>query len=161
MGKRKIRVNGMDIVILAVLAAAVALLLYIFVWSDEGTGAAQTEYASITYVIEVKEIDERFAGMVKTGQKIEDAVKHGPLGTVSGVEVQDTLLAKYDEISGREVYHPIPGKVNMYITVTAEAAVSELGYSVGGEMVRVGKFFSLQCPELQCYGYCIKLDVEQ
>jgi len=78
------------------------------------------------------------------------------------VPVPDQYQGVYhDEISGREVYHPIPGKVNMYITVTAEAAVSELGYSVGGEMVRVGKFFSLQCPELQCYGYCIKLDVEQ
>ena len=161
MGKRKVRVNGMDLVILAVILAAVALLLYVFVWSDESTDASQTQYTDITYVVEIKEIDERYAGMVKVGQQIEDAVKHGALGTVAGVEVQTTLVPKYDETTGKEVYSPVPGKINLYITVTAEAAISSLGYSVSGEMIRVGKHISMQCPELLCHGYCIKLDVAQ
>ena len=92
MSKRKIRINAMDFVILAVIAAAAALLLYVFVWSDAGE-SAQPETIELTYVVEIVGMDEQFENAVQDGDRVEDAVKRGLLGTVSGTpEVRDIIL---------------------------------------------------------------------
>ena len=63
MNKRKLRINGMDIVILAVIAAALALLLYIFVWSAEPE-TAEAEYVDLVYVLEVTSLEGQFQNLV-------------------------------------------------------------------------------------------------
>lgn len=159
MKKRKIRINGMDFAILAVIAAAVFLILYIFVWSDD-TDTIQSETAEILYVVEVVGIDEQFEDLIKEGQRVEDAVKRGVMGTVEGKpEVRDMLKAEFDNVSGQEVYNTVPGKSNLYITIRADASVTDRGYSVNDEYIYVGAQLSMVFPEMKCDGYCIQLDV--
>ena len=161
MSKRKIRINAMDFVILAVIAAAAALLLYVFVWSDAGE-SAQPETMELTYVVEIVGMDEQFENAVQDGDRVEDAVKRGLLGTVSGTpEVRDTLKAEYDQDTRSEVYVKVPGKSNLYVTITADAAVTPQGYMVNGQYVYVGAPMSMLFPNLKCDGYCIQLDAAE
>lgn len=161
MSKRKIRINAMDFIILAVIAAAAALLLYVFVWSDSGE-SAQPENTQITYVVEIVGVDERFENAVQDGDRVEDAVKRGLLGVVSGTpEVRGTLKAEYDNDTQTEVYSRVPGKSNLYITITADASVTPQGYTVNGEYVYVGAPLSMLFPNLKCDGYCIQLDAAE
>ena len=161
MKKRKIRINAMDILILVVILAAAALLLYVFVWSDESE-TTQVQKAEITYVVEIIGVEEQFAHNIKDGQVVEDAVKRGKIGTVKGTpEVRDMLKADYSNTTGEEVYSRVPGRVNLYITIVAEADVSPRGYMVNGEYVYVGGDFSLMFPEMKCDGYCIRLDAAE
>ena len=160
MKKRKIRINGMDFAILAVIAAAVLLILYVFVWSGKADAAAQNEKAEILYVVEIIGVDEPFVNLIREGQRVEDAVARGFLGTVEGKpEVRDMLKADYDNATGEEVYYPVPGRFNLYITIRAEADVTNRGYSVNDEYVYVGAQMSLLFPEMKCDGFCIQLDV--
>ena len=95
MEKRKIRINAMDFVIVAVILAAAALLLYVFLWSDESE-TTQKKTAEITYVVEIVGVDEQFQHNIQDGQRVEDAVKRGYIGTVKGTpEVRDMLKAEY------------------------------------------------------------------
>jgi len=161
MEKRKIRINAMDFVIVAVILAAAALLLYVFLWSDESE-TTQKKTAEITYVVEIVGVDEQFQHNIQDGQRVEDAVKRGYIGTVKGTpEVRDMLKAEYDNTAGKEVYNRVPGKCNLYITITSEADVSPRGYSVNGEFVYVGAQLSLMFPDMKCDGYCIRLDAAE
>lgn len=161
MKKRKIRINAMDVVILMVILAAAALLLYVFVWSDESE-STQSQKTEITYVVEIVGVEEQFAHMIRDGQVVEDAVKRGKIGTVKGTpEVRDTLKAEYSNEADMEVYSRVPGRSNLYITITAEADVYPQGYMVNGEYVYVGAALSLMFPDLKCDGYCIRLDAAE
>ena len=161
MKKRRIHINAMDFVILAVIAAAVILLLYVFVFSDESE-VPQDTFTEITYVVEVTGVEEQFENRIKDGQRVEDAVKRAYLGTVTGTpEVRDTLRAQFDNDSRTEVYSKIPGKCNLYITITAEAAVTNHGYLVGEQYIYVGELLSMVSPDMKCEGYCIRIDAAE
>jgi len=158
MMKRKIRINLMDILILLVLAAAVIVLLYVFVWNDS-TDSVQVQNATITYVVEVVQVDERYSDLIENGQPVVDAVTRQPLGTINGTpESRATLIANFDSSTQKEVYTEMPGKVNLYITITAEANVTDRGYTVSGVPIRVGERLSLMLPNMQCTGFCIQLE---
>ncbi len=159
MTKRKIRINGMDVVILTVIAAAVLLLLYVFVWSA-GEDTAETEYVDLVYVVEVMSLDGQFQNSIQAGQPVLDAVKRGSMGTVQTTpQVVPMKVAAYDEESGQEVYNEVPGKYRMSISIEAKAAVSPQAYTVGGTAIYVGEKLSLVFPNMKCDGYCVDLMV--
>lgn len=159
MNKRKIRINGMDVVILAVILAAVLLLLYVFVWSA-GQETTETEYVDLVYVVEVTNLDGQFQNSIQAGQAVLDAVKRGSMGTVKGTpQVVPMKVAAYDNDSGQEVYNEVPGKYRMQITIEAKAAVSSQAYTVGGQAIYVGEKLSLVFPNMKCDGYCVDLMV--
>lgn len=160
-GKRKIRINGMDVVILAVIAAAVVLLLYVFVWSA-GQETTETQYVDLVYVVEVTSLDGQFQNGIQAGQPVLDAVKRGSMGTVQGTpQVIPMKVAEYDNESGQEVYNEVPGKYRMLVTIEARAAVSEQEYTVGGQSIYVGSKMSLVFPNMKCDGYCVDLLVTE
>ena len=161
MNKRKIRINGMDIVILAVIAAALALLLYIFVWSA-GPEKAETEYVALVYVLEVTGLEGQFQNLVQAGQPVQDAVKRGNMGTVvSTPQITPMKKAEFDNDTGQEVYNEVPGRYRMLVTIEASAAVTEQAYTVGGQEVYVGALMSLVFPGLKCDGYCVDLEIAE
>lgn len=155
--KRKIRINGMDVVILAVIAAAVVLVLYVFVWSA-GQETTETQYVDLVYVVEVTNVEGQFQNGIQAGQLVLDAVKRGGMGTVQGTpQVIPMKVAEYDNESGQEVYSEVPGKYRMLITIEAKAAVSEQEYTIDGQSVYVGSKMSLVFPNMKCDGYCVDL----
>ena len=159
MNKRKIRINGMDIVILAVIAAALALLLYVFVWSAEPE-TAETEYVDIVYVMEVTNVDGQFQNRIQKGQPVRDAVKRGEMGTVQSIpQILPMKMPEFDQVTLQEVYSVVPGKYRMLVSIAAKAAVSEREYTVGGQAVYVGGKLSLVFPDMKCDGYCVDLEI--
>lgn len=161
MSKRKLRVNAMDIVILAVILAAVALLLYVFVWSD-GQDTAETEYVDLVYVLEVTNLDGQYQNAIQAGQPVLDAVKRGSMGMVQSTPlVVPMKKAEFDNESGQEVYNEVPGKYRMQITIEAKAAVSEREYTVGNQAIYVGEQLSLLFPGMKCDGYCVDLRIAE
>jgi len=161
MNKRKLRINGMDIVILAVIAAALALLLYIFVWSA-GPESTEQEYVDLVYVLEVTSLEGQFQNLVQAGQPVLDAIKRGNMGTVvSTPHITPMKKAEFDNDTRQEVYNEVPGRYRMLVSIEASAVVTEQGYTVGDQDVYVGALMSLVFPNLKCDGYCIDLEIAE
>lgn len=159
MSKRKLKINGMDVVILAVIAVAVLLLLYVFVWSAGGE-TTETEYVDLVYVLEVTNLDGQFQNSIQAGQPVLDAVKRGSMGTVQATpQVIPMKVAAYDNESGQEVYNEVPGKYRMLVSIEAKAVVSPQEYTVGGQVICVGEKLSLVFPNMKCDGYCVDVMV--
>lgn len=157
MTNRKIRFNFVDLLILAVIALAAVLLLYVFVWSGRTPETAQTQYTDIEYVVEIQRIDEAFVSQVRVGQAAEDLVERKQIGTIRWVETTPAQDINFNFTTGQEEYSEVEGKVNLYLTISAQAIETESSYTVDSYEIRVGRLVSLLLPNFQCNGYCIEL----
>lgn len=158
MSKRKLRFNAIDALIILVIAAAVFVLLYVFVFSGRGTQtAAEVTTTTIRYVVELQNMDEHLQDAVKKGQLVEDAVERKKIGTVSGIQAVPFEKITFDYVNGRETTAAVEGKVTLKITIEAQAVETDRAFTVDGCEIRVGQQYSLILPDLYGYGYCTEL----
>ncbi|MBP3294508.1 MAG: DUF4330 domain-containing protein [Clostridia bacterium] len=158
MSKRKLRFNAIDALIILVIAAAVFVLLYVFVFSGRGTQtAAEVTTTTIRYVVELQNMDEHLQDAGKKGQLVEDAVERKKIGTVSGIQAVPFEKITFDYVNGRETTSSVEGKVTLKITIEAQAVETDRAFTVDGCEIRVGQQYSLILPDLYGYGYCTEL----
>ncbi len=162
MAKPKTRFNLMDALILLAILAVIALLLYVFIFSETNpvTGANAESY-SLTYVVEATKIDEEFSDMIKVGDSVIDSAKKMQIGTVTAVEIQPYLHMGTDMHEDALVLNPVDGYVNLYITVQADASLNGVSYSINGYDMYVGAKIHLSFDNMVCTGYCISMDAAQ
>jgi len=161
MQKRAFKFNIMDVLILLVILAVAAVLLYVFVLSDKPIlRAAETH--TVTYVVEVAGLNEEYRDLIAVGDEVIDSAKKLPIGTITAVETQEYFYMGENSREGTLVLSPVDGFVTQYVTIEAEASLVSDGYpkySIGGYDIFVGSLVYLSLPNLVCSGYCISLDV--
>ena len=161
MSKRKLRFNAIDALIILVIAAAVFVLLYVFVFSGRGTQtASEVTSTTIRYVVELQNMDEHLRNVVKKDQPVEDAVERKKIGKVVGVQPVDFEKITFDYVNGRETTSKVEGKVTLKITIEAQAVETDRAFTVDGCQIRVGQQYSLILPDLYGYGYCTEIIVD-
>lgn len=161
MKERKIRFNFIDVVILLLIAAVVFAVLYVFVFSARNDSpAAQTQYTKIRYVIQAVGIDEKYDGLVKAGDSVEEAISRKAVGSVVGVQSEPYQKVTFDYENGKETVALVEGKITMNITIEATATESDSAFTAGGCEIRVGQQYSIAMPDLYCSGYCIELTAD-
>ena len=66
MNKRKLRFNGVDVLLILMIAAAAFVLLYVFVFSDRGSDVQSgSDTVKIQYVVQLQNLDARFSESVR------------------------------------------------------------------------------------------------
>ncbi len=162
MAKRKTGFNLMDAVILVAILAVVALLLYVFVFSESASvQAGNTDSYTLTYVVEATKISEEFADKISIGDTVIDSAKKMRIGTVTAVEVKPYEHMATNLHEGKLVLTPVDGYKNLEITVQADAVLDGISYSINGYEVYVGAKIFLSFGDMVCSGYCISLDAAQ
>ena len=161
MEKRKHGFNIIDVVVILLILAAVALTVRHFV---KDTGPDGT--AKITFVVQtlessvedmIPEESERFTGGVKVGDAVFDADTGVRIGTVTDCDsrpAQFTAVAK----SGVEVKTPVDGFRTLTVTCEAEGKTDGDSFTVGGVPISSGKIYTLTFPDLWCRAECIFAD---
>ena len=168
MSKRKLRINFVDILILLVILAAVAVLVYVYAGKGK-TEVQNVETVFLEFVVEIPELNGSFTNLLTEGNPVEDAISRVKLGRVYSYENKEFLSTDFDAENNREVYKPVQnydgenmenrGLKNLYITIHAEAVVTDHGYMVNGKQICVGEKLSLRFPDMYAVGYCINLRV--
>ena len=161
MNKRKLRFNGVDVLLILLALAAAFVLFKVFILNDRGGDIqAGTDTVKIQYVVQLQNLDARSQESVRRGQAVEDAITRKPIGTVAGVEVHDYEKVVFDYDTGREVVSRTEGKITMLVTIEADVIETDRAFLANGCDIRVGKQFSLMLPEIYGVGFCIRLDKE-
>ena len=160
MNKRKIRFNFIDLLLLLLIAAVVFAVLYIFVLSGRDTAQDDESTVTVQYVVEIANIDERFADAVKKGQPVQDAIQRKNVGTVVGAEAKDYEKIVFDYDSAEEVLAKSEGRITLYVTVEAQVYESDSAFTAEGVAIRVGERYSLIFPDLYGVGYCTSLKIK-
>ncbi len=162
MAKRKTGFNLMDAVILAAILAVIALLLYVFVFSESASlQSGDNNKYTLTYVVEATKISDEFTDMIEVGDPVIDSAKKMKIGTVTAVEVQPYLYLGTDMHEGELVLNPVDGYSNLYVTIQADAVLNDISYSIDGYEMYVGAKIFLSFSDMVCTGYCISLDAAQ
>ena len=161
MNTRKLRFNGVDVLLILIALAAAFVLLKVFVLNDRGGDVqAGSDTVKIQYVVQLQNLDARFKESVHRGQAVEDAITRKSIGTVVGVEVHDFEKVVFDYDSGREIVSSVDGRITMLVTIEADVVETDRAFLADGCDIRVGKQFSLMLPEIYGVGFCIRLDKE-
>ena len=154
MKKKKLRFNLIDLIILFVIAAAVFLLLQVFVFSGNNNQADEVNYTNISYVFEIQKVDSRFEDLVEVGQPVQDAVERRSIGQVTGVQSVPYQELVFNAEEGIEAVADVENMITLKITVEATAIESDQAFTVDGCVIKVGQQYSLALPNMYCVGYC-------
>lgn len=159
MRKRKMKFNIMDVLILLAVAAVAAVLVYVFVLSEntpvDSLGGAPT--TKITYVVELTGIDDALSDNISVGETLIDAAKKMNIGTIVAVETQPYVYLGKNLTDGTMELTTVDNKSTIYVTVEADATLTGIAYSISGYDIYVGEKVYLSLPDFTGTGYCISL----
>lgn len=160
MEKKKFRFNIIDAIILFVILAAIALLVYVFVISDKTV----EEYpkCQIECVIEVTRINENLANeaQIGEGKNVFNPVNNKLIGKViSEPEIKNTITTSFDEETGQEIYPEVEGLKDIYFTLRLDAEKTEWGFAAGDLYFDVNDSVRFRVGDFECNGTCLDLKV--
>ena len=159
MRKRKMKFNIMDVLILLAVAAVAAVLVYVFVLSEntpvDSLGGTPT--TKITYVVELTGIDDALSDNISVGETLIDAAKKMNIGTIVAVETQPYVYLGKNLTDGTMELTTVDNKSTIYVTVEADATLTGISYSISGYDIYVGEKVYLSLPDFTGTGYCISL----
>lgn len=158
MNNKKPRFNVVDGLIILLIAAVIFAAVYIFVLRKNKSDGAEVNYQTIEYVVEMKNVDERYAGAVKKDQPIQDAIKRKNIGKVVGVQSVPYEKITFNSVDGVETVSEVEGKITMTVTIEATAVATDQAFTVDGCVIRVGQEYSLMLPNMYFVGYCIEIN---
>ncbi len=158
MEKKKFRFNIIDVFIILIILAAIALLGYVFIFSDKTVEKYETQ--EIECVIEVTRINEIFRDKFNQGDPVINPTNNRQFGTVTETpERKRAITTAFDEKTGNEVYPEIEGADDYIITFVGTADKTEWGYRFADMYIYVGETSTIQFGDIQCNGTCIKMTV--
>ena len=160
--KRKGKFNFIDFLLVLIVLAIIAALVYVFLPSSLIKRVTSDKTLDMQYTIEILGVDEQYISNIVENDTVIDSVTKSNIGTVTAVDysMQYTELA-YDEGSNTGVLTPISGKYNIVVTISATAEYEEgIGYTVNGTRIAVGEKISARFPNYICECYCISVPLD-
>ncbi len=154
--KRKFRFNIVDVLIILLVVAAVAVAAKFLIDRSSGSIGGDSKTV-ITYVVEFNNVEERFADSVKAGDSVQYDVKKVDFGTVVGVQASPYQIISFNYDEQTEVVTTVEGKITLTVTMEAEVTESDRGFERNGSDIRVGQAYSLNFPNFASTGYCVKV----
>ena len=145
-GKLFGKINIIDLVIVLVVVAAVAILGYKFLAPKANESSASVAVAK--YYIE--EVTDFVVENVKIGDKCMDESKNVSLGTVTDIEIGDAVSYGTND-KGEFVQSSKPGHKSMIITTEVNATPFDHGMIVGASKYYVGHTFVFLAGKAKLY----------
>ena len=159
---KKGRFNLIDFLLIVIILALIAGIVYVFIPSSLVSRVTADETYEIQYTLELTGVDEAYIDNILENDIVIDSVSKSNLGTVAAVDysIQYTELA-YNENESVGVLTPVAGKYNVIVTVNATAQYEQgKGYSVNGTRIAVGEKINARFPNYVCECYCISIPLD-
>lgn len=165
--KKRMHLNWIDALFVLFLLMAVCVAVLVFGSGREET-SSDGQAVKLRYVVKVGELREELDDRITVGDTAYDSSGLYRMGTVIGSQsehstyfsssVTETVVGSGGEFYEAPVSSVIPGKVDLYVTLEAEALLMEDGrYYVDGRFVCVGTFLSLMTQHFFGEGYCVSI----
>lgn len=131
----------LSIIDLLIVAVVVAALMVFYMFFVKGTSQIQVvgDKHTVTYTVEVKNVNEAFTKQPQIGQNLFNSSKNTYIGKVVGIEVlpDDDVHQNYETGS-----HELIDEVDEYkvlITAEGEATIDDRFTLIGSQKIRVGE----------------------
>ena len=158
---KKVRFNIIDAIVIAAFLVFIALFIFIldpFAWFNDD---AIYREAYVTYVVEIKDVDEEIIKSIRKNDELFSADSAEPLETIANVDSLPHYEVKsVESVNGTEqVEIEVEGKRDVYITVYVKCTYeNEIGYIVGSQQIAVGSRVNVCSSYFSGSGYCIGIE---
>lgn len=154
MSEKKVKFTVIDAVIILVVLAALAVgVKKVMPMLAGGTG---TEKVDFTVLVQKEDIG--FADAITVGDNVTVSLTEKDGGTVKEVKAEPAVTMAYNSIDGTYANETIDGKYDVYITIEADAKVSDLAVKTGGTAVKVGAEIPVRGKGYASMGYVIAIN---
>jgi len=157
--KKIYKFNIIDFVLVMIILAAVAVLLYVMLGNNLLAGKENT---TIIYTIEIDLLKNELvtaANQITPGTKITDSVRGYEIGEVQSVKITDATQNRTDLSTGVVSSKPFPNHSKVIITVKAKCVKEKARYVINGKTIMVGVAISFRTPNFISYGTCTYMEI--
>lgn len=154
MSEKKVRITAIDVIIILVLLAVLAIGAIKIVPSM--LGGEEKQKVDFTVMIQNKDGD--FANAVTVGDDVTVSLTEKDGGVVKSVEAKPAETMVYNSIDGSYTNEVVDGKFDVYVTIEAEADVSDLAIKTGGTAIKVGVEIPVRGKGYASTGYVIEIN---
>jgi len=147
--------NLFDIILIGVIIILAVVLVFLSRTGEVDESAAQ---GTVTYVLELRRMENGSEELVKVGDRLTDKIKKYDIGTVTDVEIKDAATLADDILQGASGDTAFPTGKDVYVTVEAPCTENDTTITVGGGYtIRVGRDVSVRGPGYFGAGYIIDI----
>lgn len=152
------RFTVLDGIIILVILAVIGVGIYLVAADKAPTAAENT--VPVTFTVELKGIKDVYANNIRVGDTVIDSVTKKTIGTVAAVETLPHTEYIVNQESGVIEEKAYPGQATVLLTVSSDAVLGGLGYTIDGYRVAIGVLHHLQLPHFLGSGYCIGVQAQ-
>ena len=158
MEKKKFSFNIIDLFIVLIIVGAVALLGYVFIFSDKTP--EKKEMHDVECVVEITRINTIFRDKIGEGDPVINPNNNRTFGKLSGTpERRPSITTVFDENAKEEIYPEVPNADDYIVTFVGSAEKTEWGYKFADLYIIVNDAVSFQIGDMLVNGTCIKMTV--
>ncbi len=151
--KKKISFNLIDVALIVIALAAIAILVFVFNNKDIVKPSGK-ENVKIEYTVTLSPVREEYINLVKVGDKVINTAVMENCGEVVSVTNSDYYYVGVNSETGESVSTPYPGMKTIVIKIRATATKTAYGYSVNGFDIVIGENVSIRVPDFTGTGKC-------
>ena len=153
---KKFRFNIIDV--LFILLILIVILGGFYFFRIRSAKNAQTaQQISISYTVEIKDIDEDDLPHITKGDPVVDSYSLKNIGIVEAISYTDSEYIGVNQEDGTIVKSVYPGYQNIKITIQADADTGHGTYEINGYTLAVGTAVSVRLPGFAGSGSCISI----
>lgn len=157
--KRRWKIGALDILIVLLIVAAVIFVIKFSSAGDDAVVDSNPEN-SVLFTVEMGMVNEDFLTDVKEGDLVYDAKKGSLIGAVVSSELTPYIGLSYDRENKINRETEVDGLYNAYITIRANADITDRNTTVNSTDIMVGASLTLQSSSFAGGSFCIDLDLE-
>ncbi len=154
MAEKKIKFTVIDVIIVLVVLIALgigAVKVFPRLFNN-----SKNEKVDFTVMIQNKDAD--FADAITVGDSVTISLTEKDGGIVKAVKTEPAKTMAYNSIDNTYSNEVIDGKTDVYITIEADTAVSDLAVKAGGTAVKVGSEIPVRGKGYASMGYVIEIN---
>lgn len=154
MSEKKVKFTVIDaLIILVVLAVIIIGAKKLLPGMLNGS-----EDSKVDFTVLIQKEDMGFADAITVGDNVTVSLTEKDGGIVKDVKAEPAVTLAYNSIDGTYANEVIEGKYDIYITIEADAAISDLAVKTGGTAVKVGAEIPVRGKGYASMGYVIDIN---
>lgn len=158
--KRGFSFNIIDVALIIIAFICICATVFFFTNADI-TSSKSDKKVTIEYTIEFNPLREEFRNLLEIGDGVTASTTMKNVGEIINVVYSDHLYYGTNNENGQTVTSTYPGKLNMTLTVRAEAVKTQTGYSVNGYELFIGDDITIRTPDFTGTGKCTAINVSE
>lgn len=158
--KKGFSFNIIDVTLIIIAFICICATVFFFTNADI-TSSKSDKKVTIEYTIEFNPLREEFRNLLEIGDGVTASTTMKAVGEIINVVYSDHLYYGTNNENGQTVTSIYPGKINMQLTVRAEAVKTQTGYSVNGYDLFIGDEITIRTPDFTGTGICASITVSE